>query len=186
MKPQVPIEVNDVTGVWSTDGLPMLYVPRHFFMNNHRAVEAALGPQRYSDIIYDAGYTSARTWCEQEARTHSLAGMRVFEHYLARLSQRGWGQFSFITANAAAGEASIKLMHSVKNLQIGYSIPKGIASKIGLTNARVYVQGVNLFTVTKYSGIDPDVNSGNDRAYGVDQGNYPLVKTYTFGLNLGF
>ncbi len=112
MKPQVPIEVDDVTGVWSTDGLPMLYVPRHFFMNNHRAVEAALGPQRYAEIIYDAGYTSARTWCEQEARTHSLAGMRVFEHYLARLSQRGWGQFSFIAANAAAGEASIKLMHS--------------------------------------------------------------------------
>jgi predicted hydrocarbon binding protein len=112
MKPQVPIEVDDATGVWSTDGLPMLYVPRHFFMNNHRAVEAALGPQRYSEIIYDAGYTSARTWCEREAKTHNLEGMKVFEHYLARISQRGWGQFSFTAASAVTGIADIKLTHS--------------------------------------------------------------------------
>ena len=34
-KPEVPIDVNASTGVWETDGLPMLYVPRHFFINNH-------------------------------------------------------------------------------------------------------------------------------------------------------
>ena len=43
MKPQVPIEVDESTGVWTTDGLPMLYVPRHFFVNNHTAIEEALG-----------------------------------------------------------------------------------------------------------------------------------------------
>lgn len=112
MKPKVPIDVDEATGVWSTDGLPMLYVPRHFFINNHRAVEAALGPARYAEIIYDAGYTSARYWCEKEAKTHNLDGLSVFEHYLARLSQRGWGLFQFITANPAAGNAEIRLDHS--------------------------------------------------------------------------
>ena len=38
-----PIDVDADTGVWSTNGLPMLYVPRHFFINNHLAIEAALG-----------------------------------------------------------------------------------------------------------------------------------------------
>jgi hypothetical protein len=74
----------------------------------------------------------------------------------------------------------------LKNLQIGYNLPSSAISKIGLSNARVYLQGVNLFTITKYTGLDPDVNNGDDRSSGVDQGNYPLVKTFTFGINLGF
>ncbi len=41
--PQVPIDVDPETGVWSSDDLPMLFVPRHFLINNHRAMEEALG-----------------------------------------------------------------------------------------------------------------------------------------------
>lgn len=74
----------------------------------------------------------------------------------------------------------------LRNLQIGYTIPQAALSKIGLNRARLYVQGVNLFTATKYTGVDPDLNSGDDRAFGVDLGNYPLVKQYTVGVNIGF
>lgn len=74
----------------------------------------------------------------------------------------------------------------LKNLQIGYTVPKAAISKIGLSNARIYVQGVNLFTATKYTGVDPDLNTGDDRAFGVDLGAYPLVKQYLVGLNIGF
>jgi hypothetical protein len=41
----VPIEVDERTGVWSVDGMPMILVPRHFFLNNHLAAESALGLQ---------------------------------------------------------------------------------------------------------------------------------------------
>jgi predicted hydrocarbon binding protein len=112
MHPQLPIEVNEETGVWTTDGLPMLYVPRHFFTNNHVAIEQALGRELYAKQLYDAGYKSAFFWCAQEAKTHGLSGMAVYEHYLKRLSQRGWGLFSFEHADAATGRASIKLQHS--------------------------------------------------------------------------
>jgi hypothetical protein len=44
---------------------------------------------------------------------------------------------------------------------------------------------VNLFTLTKYSGLDPELG-GDDRAYGSDTGNYPLVKQYIFGINVAF
>jgi TonB-linked SusC/RagA family outer membrane protein len=74
----------------------------------------------------------------------------------------------------------------LKNLQIGYTFPKSLISKAGLTSARLYVQGLNLFTITDYTGVDPDLNNGPDVAFGVDQGAYPLVKTYTVGVNIGF
>jgi predicted hydrocarbon binding protein len=112
MNPLVPIEVDEKTGVWTTDGLPMLYVPRHFFVNNHRAVEAALGREQYAEIVYRAGHKSAHTWCGAEARTHGLNGLAVFEHYLTRLSQRGWGLFKLVSADASAGAAEIRLENS--------------------------------------------------------------------------
>ncbi len=117
MQPQLPIDVNKQTGIWTTDGLPMLYVPRHFFVNNHTAVEAALGRERYAEILYRAGYHSAYFWCQHEAKTHGLRGLAVFEHYLRRLSQRGWGLFSFEQVDHTTGEASIALYHSAFALQ---------------------------------------------------------------------
>ena len=86
--PEMPIQVNDETGVWVTDALPMLYVPRHFFVNNHMAIEAELGPEKYAEILYKAGYKSAYHWCEKEAEIHGIKGDEVFIHYIIRLSQR--------------------------------------------------------------------------------------------------
>ncbi len=91
--PEVPIAVDPETGVWSTDGLPMLYVPRHFFVGNHLACEAALGRAAYAARLYDAGFRAAHTWCARTAEARGLRGMDVFALYMQRLSQRGWGQF---------------------------------------------------------------------------------------------
>jgi len=71
----------------------------------------------------------------------------------------------------------------LKTLTLGYSLPQDLMSKIHFTSARVYVQGVNLFTLTKYSGLDPEIG-GDDRSFGVDEGNYPTVKQFIFGLNI--
>ncbi len=73
----------------------------------------------------------------------------------------------------------------LKNLQLGYTIPESVTSKVNIKNLRVYVQGVNLLTLTKYSGLDPEI-SGSDLNFGVDAGNYPLVKQYIFGINVNF
>jgi TonB-dependent starch-binding outer membrane protein SusC len=80
------------------------------------------------------------------------------------------------------------------NLQLGYKVPKVIISKLGLSSARVYVQGQNLFTITKYSGVDPAVSNANignggnvnDLRTGYDNGNYPANKIMTVGVNLEF
>ena len=113
MKPQVPIEVDAATGEWSVDGVPMILVPRHFFLNNHHAVESALGADKYAALLFTAGHKSAYAWCEQDARTHGLKGVEVFHHYMKRLSQRGWGQFTVESIDPKGGHARVQVRHSV-------------------------------------------------------------------------
>lgn len=117
--PELPIDVDSETGIWTTDALPMLYVPRHFFVNNHMAVEEALGAEKYADILYHAGYKSAWHWCEKEAELHGLEGVDVFEHYMKRLSQRGWGLFITEDIDLDAGTARVRLEHSAFVYQMG-------------------------------------------------------------------
>lgn len=68
----------------------------------------------------------------------------------------------------------------LKNAQIGYTFPKKWTQKFACNRLRLYVTASNLFTITKYSGYDPEVGGG------VDYGNYPQSRTFTFGLNANF
>lgn len=113
MKPAVSIEVDEQTGIWTTDGMPMIYMPRHFFLNNHVAVEKALGREVYAKQLYDAGYLSAWQWCERESVTHGLRGVDVFRHYMKRVSQRGWAQFTIVSVDDDTGAATVRLDHSI-------------------------------------------------------------------------
>ncbi|MFN8258345.1 MAG: TonB-dependent receptor [Bacteroidales bacterium] len=71
----------------------------------------------------------------------------------------------------------------LKNLSLGYTIPASVLSKVHINGLRLYVQAINLFTITNYSGLDPELG-GDDRAFGVDAGNYLNAKQFIFGLNL--
>jgi TonB-linked SusC/RagA family outer membrane protein len=73
----------------------------------------------------------------------------------------------------------------MKNLELGYTVPQSLLSKISIQSLRVYVQAVNLFTITKYSGLDPEIG-GWDTSFGIDAGNYPLVTQLIFGINVSF
>ncbi len=67
-------------------------------------------------------------------------------------------------------------------------MPEVLLKKLGVDNARIYVSGQNLFTFTKYSGMDPEANfrTGLPLLQGIDLGTYPQVRTITCGINLGF
>lgn len=80
----------------------------------------------------------------------------------------------------------------LKNLQIGYNFAENIVEKLRVQNLRIYVQGTNLFTITGYDGLDPEIGSFDSLTLGVD-GNvaggglltvYPLSQLYTFGVNI--
>ena len=68
----------------------------------------------------------------------------------------------------------------LKNIQLGYTLPKTLTSQIGINRCRFYLSGSNVFTMTNYSGYDPEVGGG------IDYGNYPQARTFTLGVNLDF
>ncbi|MGN6339390.1 MAG: SusC/RagA family TonB-linked outer membrane protein [Ginsengibacter sp.] len=76
----------------------------------------------------------------------------------------------------------------LKNITVGYTFPSSVINKITASKLRVYVSAQNLFTVTKYSGLDPEIGmqNGNATQNGVDNGTYPSSRYFTVGLNLIF
>jgi hypothetical protein len=86
----------------------------------------------------------------------------------------------------------------LQNFTVGYTIPKAVTQKAGIVNARIYFTGTNLFTITGYSGVDPEVNTNpkSNSSYfsdldifptiNMDWGAYPRARTYTFGVNVTF
>jgi TonB-dependent starch-binding outer membrane protein SusC len=80
----------------------------------------------------------------------------------------------------------------LKNVQLTYDIPANVLSRLGIGKASVYIQGQNLLTFTKYTGLDPEINLRNssgtdqDRQIGVDEGAYPAYRATLIGLNLSF
>jgi len=96
----------------------------------------------------------------------------------------------------------------IKNLTLGYTIPKLLMKKAHITSARFYVSAQNLYTFTKYKGFDPEINQsettgmkGIDESasslipnanlhiptvpFGIDNNVYPVTRTFTIGVNLG-
>jgi TonB-dependent starch-binding outer membrane protein SusC len=76
----------------------------------------------------------------------------------------------------------------IQNVSLGYNIPKGIARKISANNLRVYISAQNLATFTNYSGYDPELGAINNRAtfMNIDNGRYPIPRTFTIGANFEF
>lgn len=109
---QAPGEGQDDDDRLATGHDSLQRVTRDFCRSMQKAAGSGSGGEPYAEILYHASYKSARHWCEKEARTLGLSGMAVFEHYLHRLSRRGWGRFSVVEADATNGFADVRLDHS--------------------------------------------------------------------------
>jgi TonB-linked SusC/RagA family outer membrane protein len=79
----------------------------------------------------------------------------------------------------------------LKTLRLGYTVPKNLLERAQIKSLRLYIQASNLFTITGYSGLDPEVRtvSGSDAnagaGFGLDQGAWPTPRQIMFGINLG-
>ena len=82
----------------------------------------------------------------------------------------------------------------MRNLELGYNLPTAFINRAGVQNARLFISGQNLFTITKYSGLDPDVvgnpdpNNAQARILqrGLDLGNWPASRVFSFGVQCDF
>jgi TonB-linked SusC/RagA family outer membrane protein len=112
-------------------------------------------------------------WTPQNTNTN-VPQARLFYNNGAQASSRFIEDGSFIR---------------LRNVTLGYNLPKKVLSNIKLNSVRVYVTGQNLLTFTKYSGWDPEVNSddfSSNIGLGYDFYSTPQAKTILFGLNVGF
>lgn len=71
----------------------------------------------------------------------------------------------------------------LKTLQVGYTFPQIISKKVGAQKVRVYLMSENLWTITDYTGYDPEIGG---TVLGVDRGVYPQARSFMVGLNVGF
>jgi hypothetical protein len=80
----------------------------------------------------------------------------------------------------------------LRNIVLGYTLPRTLTEKVGVEKLRLYAGGKNLFTLTKYTGLNPEVGGLDGDAtfqtltMGVDIGMYPVTKMLYFGANIVF
>ena len=82
----------------------------------------------------------------------------------------------------------------LRTVTVGYTLPTSLAERLSITDARVYVRGTNVFTITDYTGYSPEVSvaeprndsSGSPTSAGIDLGVYPVTAIYSLGVNLTF
>jgi TonB-dependent starch-binding outer membrane protein SusC len=72
----------------------------------------------------------------------------------------------------------------IKNIQLGYSIPKKFISKVKVSSLRFYLAIDNAFTFTKYTGFEPELGATSPLSLGIDRGVYPQARTLRFGATL--
>jgi hypothetical protein len=76
----------------------------------------------------------------------------------------------------------------IKNITLSYRLSSSAASRMGMSNLRIYVSGSNLWTFTKYSGYDPEANTYGQSTtlVGIDLGGYPQTRILQLGLSASF
>jgi hypothetical protein len=74
----------------------------------------------------------------------------------------------------------------LRNVVLGYTLPNSLTSKVGVEKLRLYAGGKNLFTLTKYTGFNPEIGGNDLLNMGVDIGLYPVTKMFYFGANIVF
>lgn len=72
------------------------------------------------------------------------------------------------------------------DITVGYTLPKSLTKKFGVSKARFYFSASNLFVITNYTGYDPEVDIQTDLTCGMDYNRYPRARSFVFGTNITF
>ena len=95
----------------------------------------------------------------------------------------GWGQNAFSSTYNLFDGSYFK----IKQIQLGYTLPKSLVNKLSISSLRVYTSLENFFCFTSYPGLDPETATANSASsIGIDMGTFPTAKQFILGLNLSF
>jgi TonB-linked SusC/RagA family outer membrane protein len=74
----------------------------------------------------------------------------------------------------------------IRNVQVGYTLPQSVSGSLGIQKFRLYANGTNLMTFTNYSGYTPEISGSSVISDSIDDGEYPIARSVTFGVDLRF
>ena len=127
-----------------------------------------------------------------------LENMSAGQNFLAS-SLNAWTETNrnTNTPRAVLGDANLNNRESnryledgsffrLKNIELGYTLPKSMINRLGISKCRFYINAQNVFTITDYSGIDPEVGRSNVLNTGIDRSLYPINKSFFAGVQLSF
>ncbi|RZT95482.1 TonB-linked SusC/RagA family outer membrane protein [Ancylomarina subtilis] len=127
-----------------------------------------------------------------------LENMSAGQNFLAS-SLNAWTETNKNTniPRAVLGDANLNTRESnryledgsflrLKNIELGYTLPKSMINRLGVNKCRIYFNAQNVFTITDYSGIDPEVGRSNVLNTGIDRSLYPINKSFFAGIQLSF
>lgn len=116
----------------------------------------------------------------------------ILNRWTGEGSTNRYPRFSFESANENTRVSDLWVEDGsylrARNVQLGYTLPAELTRKIAINRLRFYVQAENLFTLTRYTGCDPEVHGGNgfSTEAGIDRGVYPQSRTFSVGVNVNF
>jgi TonB-linked SusC/RagA family outer membrane protein len=119
---------------------------------------------KFKEVIFDDRWTPSNT-----SGTKPRAGANNIDKYLV--------------SDALVYNGSY---FKIKQIQLGYTLPKSLISKIGISHARLYASLDDFFTISKYPGFDPEASANSTTGMGVDKGAYPTSKKMVLGFNIEF
>ena len=128
-------------------------------------------------------------------RRHDIVTTNMHSKFLNRWTGEGtsdkYPRFTFNDANGNYSRISDLYVEDadfvrLKTLQLGYNFSNNLLSSLHLSNMRIYVSGDNLFTLTEYTGFDPEIGARGSRDIGIDRGIYPQARIFRVGLNATF
>ena len=141
----------------------------------------------YTDMRVFVGGVSTRVLNDSWTPTRTNAKLPA----LGVGTANGFTSFTTSTSNSYYIEDGSYIR--AKTIQLGYTLPRGLVSKARLSGVRVYIQAQNLFTITDYTGADPDISQisrdpfgARDFYLGVDLGGFPNPKQYIAGISITF
>jgi TonB-dependent starch-binding outer membrane protein SusC len=160
--------------------------------NGVSGVDIFNGVAPYSESIWSDGNTTTKIFKASFLGSNGLTD----QPRIGVLSPNGLsytpdpnGNYSLANSYFVEDGSYVKL----KNVQLGYSFSTKVLQRAHIKSARIYLMGNNLLTLTRYSGIDPELGSqdlsvnGGTTSRGIDSPyKYPSIKIYSFGLNLTF
>ena len=115
----------------------------------------------------------------------------ILNRWTGEGSTNRYPKFEFTSANENYRVSDLWLEDGsflrARNVQLGYTLPQKWTKKAFISRLRIYAQAENLFTITSYTGCDPEVQGGGfNTDVGFDRGVYPQNRTFSIGLNLSF